>query len=70
MMEIITERRFRWFGHVIRMEESRITKRVLEWKPIGKRKRGRQKLTWKDQVSKDLVRVDMTWNEAQDASRD
>jgi hypothetical protein len=28
------------------MEEGRLPKEVLEWRPSGRRKRGRPKLTW------------------------
>jgi len=28
------------------MEEGKLPKEVMEWSPLGKRKRGRPKLTW------------------------
>jgi hypothetical protein len=34
-------KRMAWLGHVKRMEGERIPKRVLEWKPMGRRNRGR-----------------------------
>jgi hypothetical protein len=37
----IRESRMRWFGHVKRMDEHRIPKRLLEMKASGKRPRGR-----------------------------
>ncbi len=39
----ITHRRLRWLGHVLRMEQDRITKIALRWTPPGKRKPGRPK---------------------------
>jgi hypothetical protein len=30
-------KRMDWLGHVMQMEEKRIPKRVLEWKPVGRR---------------------------------
>jgi hypothetical protein len=37
----VKSRRMAWLGHVMRMEGERIPKRVLEWKPMGRRNRGR-----------------------------
>jgi hypothetical protein len=35
------KRRIAWLGHVMRMDEKRTPKRILKWKPIGRRIRGR-----------------------------
>jgi hypothetical protein len=32
------------------MEEGRLPKRVLEWRPSGRRKRGRPKLAWAEGI--------------------
>jgi hypothetical protein len=37
----IKNRRITWLGHVMRMDDKRTPKRILEWKPIGARIRGR-----------------------------
>ena len=52
--EIIRKRRLRWFGHVARMNEERFPKRVLVWETTGKRRPGRPRCSWKQNVSKDL----------------
>ena len=40
--DIIKERRLRWLGHVIRMEDSRIPRQATQWEMKGyKRKPGR-----------------------------
>ncbi|KAI8514236.1 hypothetical protein Bbelb_085600 [Branchiostoma belcheri] len=53
--DMISERRLRWFGHVIRMKEERTAKKILEWTPHGgKRNRGRSRFTWRTNVEKDL----------------
>jgi hypothetical protein len=39
----VKSKRMAWLGHVIRMEGERIPKRVLEWKPMGRRNRGRSR---------------------------
>ena len=43
----------RWFGHVQRMEESRITKKVLYMDLETTRLRGRPRNRWKDEVRED-----------------
>jgi hypothetical protein len=35
------------------MEEKRIPKRVLEWKPIGRRNRGRARKRWSEYIKED-----------------
>jgi hypothetical protein len=37
IVRCVKSKRMAWLGHMIRMEERRIPKRVLEWKPIGRR---------------------------------
>jgi hypothetical protein len=39
IVRFIKSRRIAWLGHVMRMDEKRTPKRVLEWKPIGKSQR-------------------------------
>ena len=43
--------KLRWFGHINRMEESRIPKQILECKQQGKQHRGRPKKTWLDSIT-------------------
>ena len=55
-----------WYGHVQRMEEGRLPKEVMKWRPPGKRKRGRPKLTWAEGIrglmgEKGLMEED--WND-------
>jgi hypothetical protein len=37
----IKSRRITWLGHVMQMDDKRTHKRILEWKSIGTRIRGR-----------------------------
>ena len=53
----ITERRLKWYGHVMRMEEDRVVKRVMTKAIPGKRKRGRPKTRWKDACKRDMQTV-------------
>ncbi|KAJ4430927.1 hypothetical protein ANN_19520 [Periplaneta americana] len=43
-----------WLGHVIRMNDQIILKKILNTKPEGRRNIGRQKLRWLDGVEEDL----------------
>jgi hypothetical protein len=39
-------RRIAWLGHVMWMDDRRTPKKILEWKPIGTRIRGRPRKRW------------------------
>jgi hypothetical protein len=39
-------RRIAWLGHMMWMDEKKTPKRILEWKPIGRRIRGRPRKRW------------------------
>jgi hypothetical protein len=43
-----------WIGHVERMEDSRMPKRVMRQKICTRRKRGRPKVRWLEDVQEDL----------------
>jgi hypothetical protein len=45
LLDDIKTKQLRWYGHVQRMEEGRLPKEVMKWRPPGRRKRGRPKLT-------------------------
>jgi hypothetical protein len=54
---LIKTLRLRWLGHVCRMEEQRDLKKVLEGKPGGRRKRGKPRTRWIDNVEDDLRKI-------------
>jgi len=55
----IKQLKWRWAGHVARRNDNRWTKRLLEWQPrTGKRRRGRQKRRWRDDIT---TFVGATW---------
>jgi hypothetical protein len=53
IVRFIKSRRIAWLGHVMRMNNKRILKRILEWKPIGTRIRGRPRKRWIVDVEED-----------------
>jgi hypothetical protein len=51
--ETVRFHRLRWFGHERRMEENRITKRVLYMNLESARPRGTPRNRWKDELRED-----------------
>ena len=52
ILQKVKKAKWRWAGHVARREDNRWTKRITEWQPRkGKRKRGRQKRRWRDDLT-------------------
>ena len=46
IVKLIKSRRIAWLGHVMRMDYKRTPKRILQWKSIGTRTRGRPRKRW------------------------
>jgi hypothetical protein len=47
-------RRIAWLGHAMRMDEKRTPKRILEWKRVGRRIRGRPRKRWIEDIEDDV----------------
>jgi len=57
--DIIKERRLRWLGHVLRMDNSRTARQATQWELKGyKRKPGRPRKNWVDVIKRDLRQID------------
>ena len=54
IVRFIKSRRIAWLGHVMRMDDKRTPKRILEWKPLGTRTRGRPRKRWIEGIEEDL----------------
>ena len=68
--DMLIKRRLRWFGHVHRMDNERITKQALKWTPAdGKKKRGRPRKNWTT-VMEDLMRIEIDWEETENMAGD
>ena len=40
-----------WCGHVRRMNEERLPQKMLEWCPLGRRRKGRPRNSWMPRVT-------------------
>jgi hypothetical protein len=54
IVRFVKSKRMAWLDHLMRMEETRIPKRVLEWKPISRRNRGRPRQRWIEDIEEDI----------------
>jgi hypothetical protein len=54
IVRFIKIRRIAWLGHVMRMDEKRTPKRVLEWKLISRRIREKPRKRWIEDVEEDM----------------
>ena len=53
-----------WFGHINRMPETSIVKRIHKWKPLTGRPAGSPESRWEDDVRNDLKKMKlMKWAE-------
>ena len=61
----VQESRLKWYGHVLRREEECVGKRVMVMEVPGKRRRGRPKRRWLDNIKNDLSETELSGEEAQ-----
>ena len=50
ILDEITGKQLIWYGHVERMDPTRLPKVMISWKPEGRKKRSRPRRTWKDGI--------------------
>jgi len=53
IVRFVKSKRMAWVGHMMRMEGKRLPKRVLQWKPTGRRNRGRPRKRWIEDIEED-----------------
>ena len=51
ILDRIQRRQLNWNGHLLRMEDSRWRKKINQWTPHGRRRRGRSQQLWKNRVA-------------------
>lgn len=62
----IEEQKLRWYGHVMRMGNERWPRRIAEYSPLRRRKRGRPRRTWKQEIEDAMRKRDLQDNDWQD----
>ena len=62
LLDDIKTKQLQWYGHVQRMDEGRLPKEVMKWRPPGRRKRGRPKLTWVEGIRGLMGEKGLTFN--------
>ena len=64
MEAVITRKRWRWTGHMLRKDANSITKLAIHLTPEGKRKRGRPETTWRRTVEVQM-KMNHSWGTIQ-----
>ena len=54
IVRVVKSKRIKWAGNVACMGEKRVSYRVLVGKPEGKRRLGRPRLRWEDNIKMDF----------------
>ena len=63
ILDQITRKQLIWYGHVERMDPTRLQKIMIDWKPEGRKKRGRPRRTWKDGIYTAMSERDLRMGE-------
>jgi len=59
IIKFIKSQRLRWAAHVMRIENTRTTRKITVWTPYKTRPVGRPRLRWMDQIEEDLKRMEI-----------
>ena len=69
--DMIADRRWRWLGHVLRLESINHAEVSLTWSPEGRRRRGRPKTTWCRMVESEWRRLGFnSWTQIEQVVKD
>ncbi|XP_060570017.1 uncharacterized protein LOC132728386 [Ruditapes philippinarum] len=63
IVQEVKSRRWRWLGHVLRMNTQRHPHKVLRWTPQARGKRVRPLGTWRRTIEEEMKAAGKTWNE-------
>ena len=70
ILESIEKQQLKWFGHIVRMDETRQVKRVWQARTARRRTRGRPTKTWDNMMAVSLRGRGLNWNEAERQAKD
>ena len=54
MVRFIKAQRIKWLWHIQRVDQARLTRKLLDWKRMGIRPIGRPRHRWQEDVTEDL----------------
>jgi len=57
IVRFIKAQRFKWLGHIQRMDQARPTRKLLDWKPMGTIPVGKPRQRWQEDVMEDLKKA-------------
>jgi hypothetical protein len=64
IVRFIKAQRIKWLGHILRMDQAKPTRKLLDWKPMGNRPIGRPRQRWQKDVMEDLKKLKVkNWKE-------
>ena len=64
IVRFIKAQRIKWLEYIKRMEQTRPTRKLLDWKPMRIRPVGRPRQRWQEDVMKDLKKLKVkNWKE-------
>ena len=66
----IKQRRWRWLGHVMRMDDNRHPKIALTWTPQGERTQARPRSTWRRTIYGERQDLKLSWSELRGLAQD
>ena len=63
--DVVRRSRMRWFGHLLRMDDKNKVKEMWKMSVPGKRRQGRPKMRWLDNIRKDMLEMGLKMEDAQ-----
>jgi hypothetical protein len=57
IVRFIKAQRIKWLGHIQRMDQTRPTRKLFDWKPMGTRPVGRPRQRWQEDVMEYLKKL-------------